>query len=102
VSKEKAVDWSVLDMPGVIEIAEQAARKISEQYELTFEYDDAYQEALLILASKADMVREQVVGGHLGQLQFRLCQDLTDKVKTEAKHRTKHVSRERLIEDHKE
>lgn len=102
MSKEKKIDWSILNLPGVQEVAENAARKISDQYELTLEYDDAFQEAVIILASRPEEVAAYVVGGHLGQLHHWLHQRLAHLVETEAKHRAKHVSRERLIESNPE
>jgi hypothetical protein len=95
----QTLDWDVLLIPGVIEIAEVAAHKMSEQYGLTFEYDDAFQEATIVLATKHEMTRKLMENGEPGLLHFRLLQDLTDQVKTVAKHRSNHVSRERLIED---
>lgn len=92
------MNWDVLLIPGVIEIAESAAYKMADQYGLTFEYDDAFQEATILLATKHEMVRELMDKGEPGLLHFRLVQDLTDLVKTEAKHRSNLVSSERLLE----
>jgi hypothetical protein len=92
-----AIDWAVLEIPGVKDVAERAARKLSDQYGLTLEYDDALQEAMVLLAGRPDEVRE-LAGDNPGLLHFRLCQRLTHLVETEAKHRGAHVSRERLIE----
>jgi hypothetical protein len=86
------MDWDVLLIPGVTEIAENAAYKMSERYGLTFEFDDAFQEAAILLAAKHEMTRELMASGEPGLLHFRLCQDLTDLVKTEAKHRNDHES----------
>lgn len=91
-------DWDALSLPGVMDVAESAARKMSERYGLTFEYDDARQEALILLSGKAEMVRELVASEEQGLLHFRLCQWLTHLVETEAGHRSKHLSRERLLE----
>ncbi|MEW1694459.1 hypothetical protein [Streptomyces sp. NPDC091278] len=91
-------DWGVLSRPGVLALAGRAARRIADGYEdsLTIEYEDARQEAVIILATKPDMVREclddPALG--LGVLYHRLVLDLMDRVKTEARHRVRHTSYE--------
>lgn len=97
----EAADWSVLT-PDVMTLAGRAARRMADGYEerLTMEYDDAFQEAALILATKPEMVREclahQELG--LGVLYHRLLLDLTDQIKTQARHRARHVSYEAACE----
>ncbi|MCC2278862.1 hypothetical protein LKL35_26040 [Streptomyces sp. ET3-23] len=93
----ESADWSVLT-PDVMALAGRAARRIADGYEerLTMEYDDAFQEALLILATKASMVRECLDDPELGLgvLYHRLVLDLTDLIKTQARHRARHTSYE--------
>lgn len=97
----ESADWSVLS-PDVMAVAGRAARRIADGYEdrLTMEYDDAFQEAVLILATKATMVRECLndPGLGLGVLYHRLVLDLTDKIKTQARHRARHTSYEAACE----
>ncbi|MEU5433796.1 hypothetical protein AB0G73_10505 [Streptomyces sp. NPDC020719] len=97
----ETADWSVLDDPEVVRVAGRAARAVTLAYgdRLTIEYDDAYQEALLRLATRPELVRECIADSTLGYgvLHRRLVLDLTDKVKTEARHRTRHLSYEALL-----
>ncbi|RPF45771.1 hypothetical protein EDD96_2335 [Streptomyces sp. Ag109_G2-6] len=93
-----AVDWRVLDLPEVVALAGRAARRIADGYEdtLTMEYEDARQEALIILATKPQMVNECLADPALGLgvLYHRLVLDLVDRVKTEARRRIRHTSYE--------
>ncbi|NWF28275.1 hypothetical protein HW130_18705 [Streptomyces sp. PKU-EA00015] len=98
MTSSPAADWRVLDLPEVVALAGRAARRIADGYEdtLTMEYDDARQEALIILATKPAMVNECLSDPDLGLgvLYHRLVLDLIDRVKTEAKHRIRHTSYE--------
>lgn len=89
-------DWTVLDIDGVAETARSAASKVARQYANTTEYEDLHQEALILLAAKPATVRSYVNDPHKGLrlLRHRLCCDLVDQVKTEAKHRASHTSYE--------
>ncbi len=93
-----AADWRVLDLPEVVALAGRAARRIADGYEdtLTMEYEDARQEALIILATKPAMVNECLADPNLGLgvLYHRLVLDLVDRVKTEARRRIRHTSYE--------
>ena len=97
----ESADWSVLT-PEVLTLAGRAARRIADGYEdrLTMEYEDAFQEAVLLLATKAAMVRECLADPELGLgvLYHRLVLDLTDLIKTQARHRTRHTSYEAACE----
>jgi hypothetical protein len=92
------VDWTVLDIDGVTEIARSAAIRVATQYKHTAECDDLYQEALIRLAEDAHVVREYIadLGKGLGMLHHRLWCDLVDMVKTDANRRTRHVSYEQV------
>ncbi|MGV9312563.1 hypothetical protein ACWDR0_10245 [Streptomyces sp. NPDC003691] len=95
-------EWGVLSRPGVLALAGRAARRIANGYEdtLTMEYEDARQEAVIILATKPAMVNECLDDPDLGLgvLYHRLVLDLVDRVKTEAKHRVRHTSYEGVTE----
>lgn len=100
--EEALTDWSFLQDPEAVKVAERAARKIALQYEDTgtIEYDDAYQEALLLLSARKglqDCLRSEGLG--YGALYTRLCQDLVKLVRTEAKHRSRVVSYEKNLAD---
>lgn len=106
MSATEGPDWTVLEIDGVMEVAEAAARTVTRQFgdNLTLEYEDALQEVYLILATKPADARRCLEDPHLGLrvLHKQLCQDLTDLVKTEAGKRDKHESYERLMEGVKE
>jgi DNA-directed RNA polymerase specialized sigma24 family protein len=87
---ETTADWTVLQDPHVENVAQAVARGIARDYGLTLEYEDAYQEALLILALRAPQVRQLVAAGP-GLLHRWLRQRLRDHWLTEAKHRARHV-----------
>lgn len=101
-AEQAAVDWSVLDDPETVKVAERAARKLSQDYADTgtIEYDDAYHEALIILATRARMVRGVLADPRLGYgvLYTRLHQHLVKVVRTEAGHRSKQTSYEANLE----
>ncbi|MFF3249764.1 hypothetical protein ACFYWP_01870 [Actinacidiphila glaucinigra] len=75
-----------------MKVAQRAAYRLSEDYSdtRTIEFDDAYQEALIILASRPGMVRECLASADLGYgvLYTRLHQHLVKVVRTDAKHRS--------------
>ncbi|MFI0984996.1 hypothetical protein [Streptomyces exfoliatus] len=97
-----APDWRVLTLPGVTPLAGRAARRIADGYAdtLTMEYEDARQEALIILATKPAMVNECLADPALGLgvLYHRLVLDLVDRVKTEARRRIRHTSYEAALD----
>jgi len=95
------VDWTVLEIEGVMEVAERAARKVAGKYENTTEVEDMLQEAYIILALMPQRVREcseGVRGATLGTLCYELEHDLVDKIKRTAEKRSQLVSRDFLIE----
>ncbi|MFG3223231.1 hypothetical protein ACGF07_00400 [Kitasatospora sp. NPDC048194] len=89
-----AVDWSVLSEPHVGSVAQAVARSISRDYGLTLEYDDAHQEALLVMAERAGQVRSILADAGPGLLHRWLSQRLRDRWLTVARRRAGHVSYE--------
>ncbi|MFF5606247.1 hypothetical protein ACFY65_07620 [Streptomyces cellulosae] len=89
-----AVDWSVLAEPQVESVARAVARSFARDYGLTLEYEDAYQEAVMVAAERATQVRPLLAEGSAGLLHRWLAQRLRDRWLTEAKHRAAHVSYE--------
>lgn len=96
MSKSTTTDWTVLEIDGVRDLATTAARKLSQQYASTIEFEDAEQEALLILASSTE-TRTMLASG-AGLLHRWLYQRLQDLVKVQANHRSKHISYEEARE----
>jgi hypothetical protein len=101
-AEQASVDWSVLDDAETVKVAERAAYRLAQDYADTgtIEYDDAYQEALIILASRPRMVRAVLADPALGYgvLYTRLHQALVKVVRTDAKHRTRHTSYEAALD----
>jgi hypothetical protein len=95
--EEGATDWSILNEEGVIGVAEVVALKAGDQYGLTLERDDAYQECLTLLATRHRKAREALALG-TGALHRWLTQRLRDQVLTEAKYRSQHTSYEANLE----
>lgn len=94
----ETVDWTVLELKGVAEVARSAAARVAAQYRHVTEYDDLLQDALLNLAQTASEVRGYLAdsGKGLGMLHHRLWCDLVDSVKYDANHRADHLSYEAL------
>jgi hypothetical protein len=84
-------DWSFLEDPEAMKVVERAARSIAEKYTstATTEYDDAYQDGLMLMATNAGLRRtlaDSTLG--YGALYRALCQDLINKHKYEAEKRS--------------
>ncbi|MFJ9158660.1 hypothetical protein ACIRPS_17875 [Streptomyces griseoviridis] len=89
-----AVDWSVLAEPHVESVAQAVARAFARDYGLTLEYDDAFQEAVIVAAERSGDVRRILAEAGAGMLHRWLSQRLRDRWLTDAKHRSGHVSYE--------
>jgi hypothetical protein len=89
-STEERPDWSIIteETDG---IAQRAARKASDSYSSVLEYEDAYQEALILLATRPSKARAALELGP-GALNRWLGQRLRDAHLTKEKHRSKQVS----------
>ncbi|PCG86445.1 hypothetical protein CIB93_08840 [Streptomyces sp. WZ.A104] len=88
------VDWSVLAEPQVESVAQAVARAFARDYGLTLEYEDAYQEAVMVAAERPGQVRRILGDAGPGLLHRWLSQRLRDRWLTEAKHRGTHLSYE--------
>ncbi|MFF4054583.1 hypothetical protein ACFYZ0_02165 [Streptomyces sp. NPDC001708] len=92
-AEEARSDWTLASDPDVQAIAGRASRRASTSYGLTLEPDDAYQEALLAIATMPRRANEAYAKGP-GALYQWVGQRLRDKLLTEVKHRSKQVSYE--------
>ncbi|MDH6462027.1 hypothetical protein M2302_002202 [Micromonospora sp. A200] len=94
-----SADWSVLEIPGVQDVARKAAAKVAAEYSTVtmVEYDDLLQEGLIRLASKPDIVRGYADGPDgLGGLHHWLWCDLTDLARKEGARSNRQYSYEAL------
>lgn len=99
----EGVDWGVLDLEGVDDLAKRAARSVSWRYRnravaSLAEYEDLYQEARILLATRLSKdARKHHVNGKLGLLAHALRMDLLNLVKT----RGKKAKALEALEDHR-
>ncbi|WJN62822.1 hypothetical protein [Streptomyces phage phiScoe2] len=88
-AEQATADWSWYE-PGneADKVIERAARHIANKYDdtKTTEYEDAYQDGLILVATRRNL-RSAV--SEPGLLYSRLVQDLTDKNKQSATKRTR-------------
>ncbi|WJN62587.1 hypothetical protein [Streptomyces phage phiScoe1] len=91
-STDEKPDWSLIteETDG---IAQRAARKAADSYPTVLEYEDAYQEALILLATRPSKARAALDKGP-GALYKWLTQRLRDAFLTQEKHRSNQVSYE--------
>ncbi|MEU8327277.1 hypothetical protein [Micromonospora sp. NPDC048839] len=83
-------NWTVLEIPGVSEVAVRAARKVARDYASLVEYDDMYQDALIHLATKSDLVHAYVDGPDgLGGLHHWLWCRLVNGINVSKSNRTR-------------
>lgn len=91
-------DWSVLEIEGVVEVAERAAALVAKKWAPLLDYDDFYQEALVILTSRPDKTYDALEEG-LGVLHHRLWQDLTNYAAKENRRSHLNTSYDELVEE---
>ncbi|WP_420312523.1 hypothetical protein ACOB87_37795 [Streptomyces sp. YS-B37] len=95
-STDERPDWSVVNEE-TDGIAQRAARKAADSYPSVLEYDDAYQDALVLMATRPGKARAALDLGP-GALSRWLTQRLRDQHLTKEKHRSKQVSFEANVE----
>jgi hypothetical protein len=95
-AEEARADWSVITEE-VAGIAQRAARKAADSYPSVLEYEDAYQDALVLLATRPEHAKTALRLGP-GALYRWLTQRLRDQHLTKEKRRSKQVSYEANIE----
>ncbi|GGL01742.1 hypothetical protein [Mangrovihabitans endophyticus] len=89
------VDWTVLDLNGIPEIAHRAARKVATEYAGLVDLDDQRQDALILLATNPILVREHIEAGALGRLHRWIWCRLIDKARPIARRANQTISYER-------
>lgn len=94
-----SVDWTVLELDDVQEIASRAARKVATEYARLVDLDDQRQDALILLATNAELVREHIAAGTLGRLHHWLWCRLVDAARTVARRANQTISYERLARE---
>jgi hypothetical protein len=77
-------DWTVLDIPGVRDIATKAANSVATEYANVVDFDDQHQDALILLATHAELIRGHRDSGNLGLVYRWLWCRLVDRVRPEA------------------
>ncbi|UJQ86462.1 hypothetical protein SEA_SUNSETPOINTE_44 [Streptomyces phage SunsetPointe] len=96
------LDWSFASDPEFMaNVPSRVAKNVSFSYGHTVDYDDAFQEACLIIAANPGRRREcedGIDGATLGTLVYEVQQDVIDKIKRTAEKRTRHLSYEDAIE----
>lgn len=92
-----SADWSVLERDGVMDVAERAALRVTNEWAPSFAYEDLLQEALIFLSTKRDL-REGLDEGGLGVLHHRLWSDLTDYARKENRRLHLNLSYDELVE----
>lgn len=92
IEEKSPIAWDLILDSKVMSVAACEARRIAAQYEdtATIEYEDALQEAIIILVTHPRMVSECLEDESLGYgvLATRLHQRLVKTVRTEAKKRS--------------
>jgi hypothetical protein len=95
-AEEARADWSIVteETDG---IAQRAARKAADNYPSVLEYEDAYQDALVLMATRPRQAQTALDLGP-GALNRWLTQRLRDQHLTKEKHRSRQVSFEANVE----
>ncbi|WP_436739897.1 hypothetical protein [Streptomyces sp. BBFR102] len=95
-AEEARSDWSIITEE-VSGIAQRAARKAADSYPSVLEYEDAHQDALILLATRPSQARAALNLGP-GTLYRWLGQRLRDAHLTREKRSSKQVSYEANLE----
>ncbi|MBQ0949275.1 MULTISPECIES: hypothetical protein [unclassified Streptomyces] len=90
-AEEALADWSILDEPEVESVARAVSRQMARDYPHALEVEDAYQEAVVFLASRPAVARRALSDGP-GMLNRWLVQRMRDKFLTDQKRRSEHKS----------
>jgi DNA-directed RNA polymerase specialized sigma24 family protein len=95
---QPAADWTVLT-PDVMAKARLVANSVasSTNAQSLMDGDDLYQEALLLCATNASVIRDYITQGELGHLYTWLRGRVTNTVRTEVARSSKSISFEAAV-----
>ena len=91
-------DWTVLELHGVMDAAEKAARRVAAEYSKWVEFDDMLQEGYIHLASDHEHVRRLVNEDKLDWVRYELYRRLSDVADKEYRRRRLDVPRVEAVE----
>lgn len=94
-------DWTVLELPGILDIAQQAASSVARTYDIAvMDKDDLYQEAMILLTQpvRAIRVRQQYGAFQEDRIAKELQHDLIDKIRTDVNRSNRTLSREKILD----
>lgn len=92
-AEEAYADWALLDVEGVREAAQKAARRVARQY-TRVEYDDLLQEAYIVIATHPRQMRMALEEEGLGRLHHIVWCDLTNLAAKETRRLERNTSYE--------
>jgi hypothetical protein len=100
LTSASVLDWSVIELPGVSDRVQMAARRVAVASGLQIHYntEDLEQEGYILCATNPDLVRNYLSRGELAHLYVWLRSKLLDKVKVEVSRSSKTYSRDQLLE----
>jgi len=101
---EACIDWTVIEHDSVQLVARQAASKVARNSGGVLEYDDLYQDALIILASRAEVVRDYLSDPATAERHLNkwLWSRLEDKARTHKARAARNESYEALLDRYRE
>lgn len=100
-------DWGILEDENAMSVARSASERVASDWAQFVEYDDVYQEALIILATKPREVQDNIASEYgYHQLHHWLWCDLVHFAEKQARRRARkeegswipHYSRDVLLE----
>ncbi len=92
------VDWTVLDLIGIRDIAVRAAHSVNTAYRGITDVEDLYQDALILCASHPDLIRGHYDSDNRGLVFTWLRSRLIDAVRPEAHRQNRTIAIERVVE----
>ncbi|MEU7905911.1 hypothetical protein [Actinoplanes sp. NPDC049118] len=91
-------DWTVLELIGIRDIAVRAAHSVASEYRGITDVEDLYQDALILCASNAELIRGHYDSDNRGLVFTWLRHRLVDAVRPEAYRRNRTITLDRVTE----